>query len=192
MNTTLLKWIGIAFAGALLVGVAWFSLASKKAPTPVPQQNTSLPSAGTATPVASTTVQGTPGIVVDAGGTGVVATDFIHNRVTLKDEANPGGYLLAGNFGYCYPDIGRCQAGPEVPYSVYFDTVYQTFTITLIREPIGQARLDAEAFLERTLGLRKDQLCALNYSVNVTRYVNEQFTGRNLGFSFCPGAAVLP
>jgi len=49
-----------------------------------------------------------------------------------------------------------------------------------------------EQFMLKTLGISQQQLCALNYSVGVTRYVNEQYTAKNLGFSFCPGAVVLP
>jgi hypothetical protein len=126
------------------------------------------------------------------GGNTVLARDFIHNGTTINDTANSGRYLLAGNLGYCTSDPKQCQAVPAKNFSVYYDSTAQSFIITLTEEPIGQARLDAEQFLLTTLGLTQSQMCSLNYLVGVTKYVSEQYAGKNLGFSFCPGATVLP
>ncbi len=130
-------------------------------------------------------------ITVQGGGT-VSTNDFIHNGVTIVDKANTDRYLLAGNLGYCLSDPQKCQAGTATDFSAYYNSVPQSFTIELEKEPIGQARLDAEQFLSAALGLSEQQMCSLNYYVGVTIYVNSQFTGKNLGFSFCPGATALP
>jgi hypothetical protein len=126
------------------------------------------------------------------GGSTIVINDFIHNGVTLLDSANAGNYLLAGNLGYCFSDPQKCQAAPATDFIIYYNSVPQSFTIDLTQEPIGQARLAMEQFMLTVLGISQQQMCSLNYLVSVTRYVNSQFTGKNLGFSFCPGATVLP
>ena len=125
-------------------------------------------------------------------GAAIVTNDFIHNGVTIPDTANAGNYLLAGNLGYCVSNPQQCQAASSTDFTVYYNSTQQSFIIDLIKEPMGQARLDMEQFMSTVLGLTQQQMCSLNYLVGVTRYVNSQFTGKNLGFSFCPGATVLP
>lgn len=113
-----------------------------------------------------------------ADGGNVVANDFIHNGVTVPDKSgnNPGQYILAEkkNFGVSY------------------DPTYQAFHIGLYDRPIGQARLDMEQFMLRTLGLTKHQLCSLTYFVMTTSYVSPKYGGVDLRLSFCPGATKLP
>ena len=125
-------------------------------------------------------------------GSTIVVHDFIHNGVTIPDTANTGQYLLAGNLGYCFSDPQQCQAAPSSDFNVYYNSTRQSFIIALTKQPIGQARLDMEQFMLATLGITQQQMCGLNYFVGVTKYINAQFSGKNLGFSFCPGATVLP
>ena len=72
---------------------------------------------------------------------------FSSTITELSKTANTGRYLLAGNLGYCISAPEKCQAGPEADYSVLYDSTYEAFTIALLKEPLGQARLSAEAFL---------------------------------------------
>ena len=130
-------------------------------------------------------------LTIQNGGS-VIVNDFIHNSVTIPDTANAGRYLLAGNLGYCLSDPQQCQAASSTDFNIYYNSGPQSFTIALTEEPIGQARLDMEQFLLATLGLTEQQLCSLNYLVSVSIHVNSQYAGKNLGFSFCPGATVLP
>lgn len=196
MNTKLILWIvGILF-GAIIISVLWYALFTPKAAPQTTQPSVTLPTSGSVTPgmtSSATTSQGIPVITLSIqGGSTVVANDFIHNGVTIVDGANSGRYLLAGNLGYCLSDPQKCQAGSAKNFNIFYNNAEQSFTIDLSEEPIGQARLDMEQFMLATLGITEQQMCSLNYYVGVTRYVSEQFAGKNLGFSFCPGATPLP
>lgn len=198
MNTKLIIWIVALFFGVIVVAVVWyvFSIPKIIPQTSVPGTTTTLPVSGSITSVPSGSgmssgVVPTFPLTTQTGST-VSALDFINNGVTIPDTANPGGYLLAGNLGYCLSDPQKCQAAPETNFSVYYLSGPKSFLIDLTEEPIGQARLGMEQFMLKTLGITEQQMCSLNYLVGVTRYVNEQYTGKNLGFSFCPGATLLP
>lgn len=124
-------------------------------------------------------------------GSSFVTKDFIHNGETASDVVNPGNYYLAGSIGYCLAD-GRCPAGATTTdFNVSYDSNHSSFSILLLEEPLGQSRLHAETFLEEKLGLTEAQLCGLNYWLGTTYWVNEIYAGKNLGFSFCPGATQL-
>lgn len=200
MNTKLIIWIVGVFLGVIVVAVLWYVVFAPKA-TPPPPLSTggTLPISGSIRPTPSTsspsatTTQGESVMEITTyGGNTVLAKDFIHNGTTINDTANNGRYLLAGNLGYCISDPNQCQAAPAKNFSVYYDSAVQSFIITLTEEPLGQARNDAEQFLFATLGLTQSQMCSLNYLVGVTKYVSDQYAGKNIGFSFCPGATTLP
>jgi len=197
MNIKLVGWIALVFLGTIFLGIVWyFFLIPKITPQPSGHTPVTLP-VSTSTSVGSVVPGDTP---IPPGeisvrvqdGKSIVVNDFIHNGVTVADTINPGRYLLAGNLGYCYPDSAQCQAASTTNFIVFYNSKPQSFTIALTEEPVGKARLAMEQFMLKTLGISQQQLCALNYSVGVTRYVNEQYTAKNLGFSFCPGAVVLP
>jgi hypothetical protein len=198
MSTKFIIWIVALLLGAIAVVVVWYAFPSPKtAPqTLIQEPTTTLPVSGTVTPTSSGS--GMSSGVVPAfplatqTGSTVSALDFINNGVTIPDTANPGGHLLAGNLGYCLSDPQKCQAAQATNFSVYYISGSKSFLIDLTEEPIGQARLDMEQFMLKTLGITEQQMCNLNYLVSVTRYVNEQYAYENLGFSFCPGAVVLP
>ena len=178
--------------------VVWFFLLAPKQPLASPTNSSvTLPLSGSTTyvpPLGSTTSSGsTKTIAVGAlGGGTVVTNDFIHNGVTLLDAANKGRYLLAGNLGYCISDPQKCQAGTQTDFSIFYDSTYGSFTIALLKEPLGGARLEMEQFLMNTLGITQSDMCKLNYYVGTTFDVNVAYSAENLGFSFCPGATVLP
>jgi len=46
--------------------------------------------------------------------------------------------------------------------------------------------------LLQQLGISEQDACRLRYSVSVPFSVNPLYSGKNLGFSFCPGATPLP
>ncbi|HVW82438.1 MAG TPA: hypothetical protein VHC68_00615 [Candidatus Paceibacterota bacterium] len=136
---------------------------------------------------------GTPGMALAANGGGTVTVDdFIHNGVTIADPQNAGQYYLAGSLGYCLPDGSCPAAASSTDFRIVYDDTKQSFTIALLTEPIGRARLEVEQFLESTLGIGENQMCALTYYVGTSYRVNEFYDDRNLGFSFCPGATALP
>ena len=197
MNTKIIIWTVGILLGAVIVAALWYVLSASRSEPKISQSPVTLPIGGTVNPatVSSTTLSGmeqkTMALMAQDGGA-VVARDFIHNDVTIPDAANVGRYLLAGNLGYCLSESQLCQAASTSDFNVYYNSDQQSFTIALTREPIGQARLAMEQFMLTTLGITQQQLCSLNYLVGVSTHVSPNYTGKNLGFSFCPGATVLP
>ena len=190
-------WIVAALFGvAIVIGVLYVFFAPKAVPQ-VSEPATTLPGSAPSDLTSSTsgaTPSGATGSMTVAAqdGSQVTVLDFIHNGITILDKVNDGVYMLAGNLGYCLSDPGQCQAAPADNFNVFYNSAPQSFNTVLTKEPIGQARLLMEQFLLSTLGITQSQLCSLKYRVGVTIYVNEQFAGENLGFSFCPGATPLP
>nr|AEQ20530.1 hypothetical protein [uncultured bacterium CSLC2] len=196
MNSKLIISILLTIAGIVLLAIVWFFLSgSEQQPAATPNPAVTLPSSGSVQ--VSTSSQATPGtpgslyVSASVGGT-IRTTDFIHNGITIPDGANKGRYLLAGNLEYCVANPQNCQAGPTVDYNIFYDSNYGTFSIALLKEPIGEVRLQAERFLQAKLGLSAQDMCRLNYYIGTASDVNASFATQNLGFSFCPGAVVLP
>lgn len=201
MNTKLIAWIVAILLGVGVITILWYVMSSPNTTPQTSEPTTTFPVSGsinTNTTGSTNITSATSSLAVQKmtitvqGGSTVVVNDFIHNGVTLLDSANTGNYLLAGNLGYCFSDPQKCQAAPSNNFSVYYNSASQSFVIDLTQEPIGQTRLDMENFMLTTLEITQQQMCSLNYLVGVTRYVNLQYVGKNLGFSFCPGATVLP
>lgn len=197
MNIKLLGWIGIAFVVVIVGSLVWYLFRAQSAPTETATQTppVTLPVGGSA-PLTGGGDGAEPAqatlALTGRNGTALVVLDFIHNGVTIPDGSNKDHYLLAGNLGYCVSNPQQCQAAPAQNFTVYYDSKNQTFLISLTAEPIGEARAAAERFMVSALGISGGQLCSLTYYVGTTRYVNEQYAGKNLGFSFCNGATPLP
>ena len=122
----------------------------------------------------------------------LVVIDFIHNGETIADVVNPGSYVLAGTLGYCLAN-GTCPSGYVTSdFSVLYNEKMNFFDIVLLKEPLGTVRFKAEQFLVDRLGITEQQACSLNYSIGAPYWVNTIYSDKNLGFSFCPGATVLP
>lgn len=125
-------------------------------------------------------------------GPQLAVNDFLHMGATIPDPVNPGIYILAGSAGYCLPN-GSCPHGASTTdYSITYGEKTHSFTITLLKEPIGAARAEAEQFLQQTLGVFGATLCGADYYVGAPNYVNALYSGKNLGFSFCKDATPLP
>lgn len=77
------------------------------------------------------------------------------------------------------------------PFGVVFNERDASFAVGLESEPLADARLKAEAYLRSTLQVSDEQLCELSIFVAVPSRVNQFYSGKNLGLSFCPGATVL-
>jgi hypothetical protein len=132
-------------------------------------------------------------LVVATSDKGTVITrDFIHNGETVTDTVNPGTYQLAGSLEYCLAD-GTCPSGAATSdFSISYNSKTQFFNVALVNEPLGPVRAAAEKFLTSRLGVSSAQMCRLQYFVGTPNYVNSSYSGKNLGFSFCPGAVPLP
>lgn len=180
--------ITVTILGALM----YVFLFASPAPEPSPSGTVTLPGSGPAPLASSTPSGGQAMIITNQDGKEVVVNDFLHNGTTIPDTVNPGRYLLAGNLGYCPSSSQECQTTSSGNFNAYYESGTQSFVISLTDEPIGHARLVAEQFLLKTLGISDLEMCTLKYYVGATTYVNEQYGGKNLGFSFCPGATKLP
>lgn len=123
-------------------------------------------------------------------GTVAVMNDFIHNNETIPDTVNPGMYVLAGSLGYCLSD-GSCPTGAIVEgFTINYDDKHKLFNI-LLEEPLNVNRIKAEQFLAGRLDLKPEVMCALQYWIGTTSYINSNYAGKNLLFSFCPGSVKL-
>lgn len=197
MNSRNVILTAIAIA---ILATGWFFFLRPTAPASKPTlSGGTLPDA-TDVGGANTTVQqplvgtsGTPQMTITArNGSTLTVNDFIHNGETAADVVNPGDYYLAGSVGYCLAN-GSCPSGASTTdFSIVYSQQYNLFNVTLLVEPLSSIREEAEQFLMSRLGITQDQMCALDYNVVVPYTVNPVYTGKNLGFSFCPGAVQVP
>lgn len=111
-----------------------------------------------------------------------VVTDFRTDGITIADPNNPGMYIIAG---------GDMPTETGAPYSIIYFEKDQQFNITLFKEPIAETRIAAEQELMARAGLSEDIMCRMKYWLAVPYSYNEFYAGRNLGFSFCPGAVSI-
>jgi len=132
----------------------------------------------TVTPAKTNTIR-----VALHNGYTVAVNDFKDDPATVKDPNNAGYYYLAG---------GASPALTHPPYQIFYTDSDLSFTITLYKEPIGQYRKQAEQELMQKLGTNETIMCNLNYTVATVNGLEPAYDGVNLGFSFCPGATVLP
>ncbi|MBU6321442.1 MAG: hypothetical protein KGI78_01125 [Patescibacteria group bacterium] len=184
------KWVAGAGALLVLVALAYLLLApAKQTPPAVP---VTLPESGASG-------NGAPGnsgagMSVSGAGGAVAVSDFLKSPTTAPDAQNAGVYYLAGSS--CAPDAmyAWCPRGADTggKFNITYNKNDQSFIVVLLAEPLGAERQVAEQFLEQALGVQATQLCGLDARVETTNSVNEQYAGKNLGFSFCPGATPLP
>lgn len=121
-------------------------------------------------------------VISVADGRTITTRNFMEATGTTEDAFNHGLYHL---------DVPP-SANPSAPYDITYEKATQYFNISLLAEPIGQTRVEMEYDLMTKLGISEGAMCQLNYMVSVPYWVNAFYTGKNLGFSFCPGAVVLP
>lgn len=112
-------------------------------------------------------------------GESVTVPDFLNDPETIKDTVNPDYYRMG-------------DVTPNSPYLISYISPTQYFDIVLLQEPIGESRRLVEQYLKQYLGISENDLCLIKYMIGVPSHVNTSYGGRSLGFSFCPGAVVLP
>lgn len=170
------KIIAICIALILVIAVALYWWYTKSQPQNAQDQSqTGFPTS------ASNNGEGNLSTSIQTLNSGTVNTkNFLADSETKEDRSNTGYYFLGNQ--------------PESPHSYVIVYIAETnyFNISLLQEPIRDARTDAEAYLLEHLGISKEQLCTLNYMVSTPDSVNNVFSGTNLGFSFCPNSVKLP
>lgn len=156
---------------------------------------------GTGTPSSTTTGGVTPGGTGGTtGGTNtgtlsiklltgkeVTVGNFLKDPATIEDPSNQGYYFV----GY-HPPFGTVPVAQNAPYYIAYIAETQYFNVILNAEPLSESRKQAEQYLMNKLGLTAAEMCSLNYTLSVPGFVNEQYSGSSLDFSFCPGAVALP
>lgn len=158
----------------LLIVLAAFILLNKKEAAPPDAQGPSFPSGGTIGGIAP---DEPTFVIADYDDEPIEVRDFR----TTPDPYVPGQYAIVGGIDT-----------EQSPYDIFYQETDDYFGITLYKEPLGTNRLLAQTRLQETLGITNDEMCRLNYVVAPGPGVAETYEGVNLGFSFCPGATVLP
>jgi hypothetical protein len=187
------KIIIIGISALVIVGfVVAFWISNSKTPSTntTDTQNVDLPISGSTDQNPSTPGQGSDLLSLTGVDGSVVRTlNFIKDPMTARDPINPGYYYL----GYHVNEgVKDATATENPPYTIQYIASTQYFTVTLLQEPIEAVRRQAEQYLMTHLGVPQNDLCRLKYIVGVPWRVNQVYASRNLGFSFCPGATLLP
>ena len=188
MRTPLLI-AGLSIAVLLIAAVILFLFPGSREGSPTEEPEVTFPGSGEQGPGASDRV------VMDVprrDGTTATVRDFRLDSTTVADVQNPGVYYLAGSPEYCLLDETCPEAAAVAGVNIIYNEADGSFTIALLEEPLSEARVRAQQFLLLSLGIPEAELCTLNYYVGTDRALSENFAGRNLGFSLCPGATVLP
>jgi len=73
-------------------------------------------------------------------------------------------------------------------YEVFYLPLDQSFSVVLLKEPIGEIRRKVADDMKNKLGVSSKDLCALIAEVTVPYFVNDFYSTKNLGFPGCPGA----
>lgn len=132
---------------------------------------------------------GLPGFADNQDGLLVFPTVSDANKtVTTRDFRKDADVEVIDDVTY---QIDEGSIGEDLTYQIYFDDVDKNITISLLKEPLQSSRLSAEVALVKRLEVNKNDLCSMNITVNTPAFVNEKYSGNNLGLSFCPGAVSL-
>lgn len=176
--TTMNRYLLIVLAIVLLIagGGYWFFLRPDSEAVPDPDVSLNLPSSETPD-VGPGSRQGEGVTVVLQDGSSVVVPDFIKEDIRPTANAT-NGYQVSG--------------GDTEDFQILFYPSNSGVLVSLFTEPLGPTRLAAEQALRTKFNLTNEQICLLTADVRTTYSVNELYSGRNLGFSFCPGATELP
>jgi hypothetical protein len=132
---------------------------------------------------------------VEGEGSIVLLTKGQQGTVRVKDFLQTDQVeLLSETATTKYYRIASEQ-GDETPiYEIFYSVVPSGvggITVSLQDTNLFFARDRAEAALQELLGLPQEAMCELQITVNTPRTTSEEFSGRDLGLSFCPGATAL-
>jgi hypothetical protein len=179
--------VAVVIGGFLLFKIATLSPTTTPPPATGGISNTTNPPGSTNVPPSGNNQGGTtttqpPLTVVGVSDSQVLVKDFKKDTSTVTSPNLPGHYFLAG---------GLNPSATHAPYSIMYVDADQSFNISLWTEPIGDVRKQAEQDLLNRLGIGEQDACFLRYSVLVPYSVSPLYSGKNLGFSFCPGATQL-
>jgi len=183
MQRTLIIIItAVVVVGVVLAGIFW--LRAPNAPKGDIKQTVSSTGNTNTTVVTTggTTVLEKELTVSTLDGNTLQVNDFKKNNLTVEDTNNKDHFYLSG---------GLDPVKDNAAYSILYVEFDQSFNVAILQEPLGEVRKRAEQELIKLLGVSQTDLCRLRYIVSTPNWVNEIYSGKNLGFSFCPGAVQL-
>ncbi len=130
----------------------------------------------------------------------IPVTGPLANGIMIVSGSDGTPYEVRGSFGA--NDALQIQTGfyhmfkAEDPNSEWFDIFYDepsgNIMILLYKEPLREARDRATRVLQEKFNTTPELLCDLTINVFTNEYINPEYTGFNLGLSFCPNGVVLP
>lgn len=115
----------------------------------------------------------------------IVANNFLNNPSVTPDDINPGNFYVGNTF------TSDSSGGDSPSYVISYDKTGGYFNIALLKKPLGLSRSAAEEYLMSVLGIDTSSMCGLSYSVTVPGYVDEEASGIDYRFGFCPGSTPL-
>jgi len=143
-----------------------------------------------AAPAGGGSTTGTSGMTVSSVFGGAISVNnFKADKETYKDPINASAYFLGP---HPYEGVADPSAVDNPPYLITYDDKTQSFTISILQEPLKDTRVAMEQFLMAKLGITQTQMCQLKYMVSVPNRVSTIYSGEDLSFSFCPNAVPLP
>lgn len=122
---------------------------------------------------------------------------------TLTLQTRDGGYVSVQDFtaGLASSRIGpsvyyqlthnQDTQGSRAQFDITFGLTDSSISIGLFKHPLRKSRLAAERALRRFFPLSNAALCRLKTAVSVPFSIDADYSGRELGLSFCPGAVRL-
>lgn len=123
-------------------------------------------------------------------------TEVISDNQLLASSKNGEaiGFITPTESEMTQLTAGSRTFSPETSNS--FEILYYEpegrLVVSLLEEPLGNARAEAELYLQTTLGFTESELCNIRARVLTNRFVSNFYADQELGFSFCAGAVQLP
>ncbi|MBP6946335.1 MAG: hypothetical protein KBC74_00990 [Candidatus Pacebacteria bacterium] len=87
-----------------------------------------------------------------------------------------------------FPNSEVATTSAESTYEIFYSPEGTFFIVVILKEPIGEVRRSATKNLIEKLGISNADVCTLVADVNIPYFVNEFYSGKNLGFPGCSGA----
>jgi hypothetical protein len=110
--------------------------------------------------------------------------------VTVPDFRDDASSTTFGNDTYYQLTNNEETQGDDATFDIEYSSD-NSVSIFLLKEPLKEARLAAEAELKKFFPLSDEELCDLDVIVGVPIDISETYAGENLGLSFCPDSTYL-
>ncbi len=94
--------------------------------------------------------------------------------------------------GGAYVVSGGNSFNERPGYQIIYYAPDNSYTLSLLKPPLGATRKLAEKDLSVRLGVSEAELCSRKIRVTVPNDVDTRYSGKDLLMSSCPGAVALP